>query len=403
VTTESKARILFVDDEPLVLSGLRRGLAGEYVFETAPSGAEGLVLLEQSVETEPFAVVVSDMMMPGMNGAEFLRRARLVEPDAVLIILSGQADLSSTVAAVNNANLFRFLTKPCSSDDLRRALNDALRHHQLVMAERELLERTLFGAVEVLTKVLSIANPEAFGRSDRVASLVEAAAQRLGHRSGWELRLASRLSHIGCIAVPETILESLRYGAGLDADDQLIYESHPAIAADLLAGIPRLGRVAAWIGSQPVRLSGVSLGAVGSDEAGSSAGGEFAVMDRTILHAAIACLAARDAGVEAGQFGRALAKWFPQPVLAALSAAAGAAETEGAAREVGLDELRMGMLLQRDVLTSTGMMLVRSGERISPTLLLRLRNFARSVGIDEPLRVIVPTTPYIFDLDALDA
>ena len=104
-------RILLVDDEPRVLDGLRRALRGRYELDTAGSGAEGLAAVEAAVgEGAPFEVIVSDMMMPAMTGAEFLTKARGVLPDAVLMILSGQADLNSTIAAVNDANLFRFLT-----------------------------------------------------------------------------------------------------------------------------------------------------------------------------------------------------------------------------------------------------------------------------------------------------
>src|ERR1700754_1144962 len=107
-------RVLVVDDEPRVLDGLRRTLGAKYNVAVALSGAEGLKKLQQGRgSSNPFAVVVSDMMMPEMNGAEFLAKASEVNPDAVLMILSGQADLRSTIAAVNNSKLFRFIAKPC--------------------------------------------------------------------------------------------------------------------------------------------------------------------------------------------------------------------------------------------------------------------------------------------------
>jgi len=380
------ARILFVDDEPLVLSGLRRTLGSTYRVDTASSGTEGLELLEQAATEDPFSVVVSDMMMPEMNGAEFLRRAHLIDTDAVLLILSGQADLSSTVAAVNSANLFRFLTKPTGPEDLRRTIDDAIRQHQLVTSERDLLERTLFGAVTTLMKILAISNPATFGRADRVAQLVEAVAERLGV-GGWELQISALLSQIGCVAVPEAILDSVHFGAALAPDDQAIYATHPDVARALVAGIPRLERSADWIGTQPV--AGVSTAPPTALVAGSDQVDGDDPIERTILHAAIAFVAAQDRGRPAAEIVGTLGSAYSHPLALALLAASSDLATGGTAREVSAADLRIGMLLQQDVVTTTGMTLIRSGERVDETLLARLRNFARSVGVVEPLRVIV--------------
>ena len=99
-------RVLFVDDEPKVLDGIRRQLRNRLDVETANGAAAGLALIESK---GPFAVVVSDMRMPEMNGARFLAKVNEIAPDTVRMVLSGQADLDSTVAAVNEGHIFRFL------------------------------------------------------------------------------------------------------------------------------------------------------------------------------------------------------------------------------------------------------------------------------------------------------
>jgi response regulator RpfG family c-di-GMP phosphodiesterase len=97
-----------VDDEPRVLDGLRRSLHGSFDVVTATSGEDGLALQREALAGgDPFAVIVSDMRMPGMDGAEFLTAARAVDRDTVRMVLSGQADLAQTIAAVNHADLFR--------------------------------------------------------------------------------------------------------------------------------------------------------------------------------------------------------------------------------------------------------------------------------------------------------
>jgi response regulator RpfG family c-di-GMP phosphodiesterase len=311
-----RGRILFVDDEPLVLSGLRRAMAGAFTIETASSGAEGLAILGAAAGDEPFAVVVSDMMMPAMTGAEFLVRARDVAPDAVLMILSGQADLTSTVEAVNNAKLFRFLTKPCSAEDIGRSLDDALRQHQLVTAERELLERTLLGAIDTLMKVLAIANPTVFGRASRVADLVGATATRLGCVS-WELRVAALLSQIGGVALPDELVESVRYGAPLSEEEAAVYATHRQVAADLVSSIPRLERVAEWIGSQPIAPAPGRTGHVYTSGAADVAD---LPIERVILHATIAYLAGRQSGLTPPEVVTRLSAVYPSRVVLAINA-----------------------------------------------------------------------------------
>jgi CheY-like chemotaxis protein len=377
VRSLSTEPILFVDDEPNILAGIRRTLAG-YQVKVAGSGAEGLELVEQSVEDAPFAVVVSDMMMPGMNGAEFLRRVRELLPDAVLLILSGQADLPSTIAAVNDASLFRFLSKPCSPEDLRRALEDALRQHELVLAERELLQRTLSESVGVLVQVLSIANPEAFSRADRVRAVVDRAVPELGLEADWELRIAAMLSQIGCVAVPEQIMERVRLGEELSPADLAIYAGHPDVARGLVVPIPRLERVAAWIAEQPVLREPESLVA------------EAAGWDRAqaVLYAALFCVEALDRATPALQVGKALRPLFEADVVAAVTRAAfDRTGRPTVTRKVAAAEITIGMTLLTDLLTTSGMVLVRGGEEVTPTLLVRLRNFASTTGIAEPVLV----------------
>jgi DNA-binding NtrC family response regulator len=146
-------RILFVDDEPKVLQAFERQLSDKFEVHTAAAPDLGLRILG---EEGPYAAVVSDFRMPHMNGTQFLARVKQLTPDTVRLMLTGQADLNATIDAVNEGNIFRFLTKPCSAEVLAGALESALEQYRLVTAERELLERTLHGSVKVLSEVLSL-------------------------------------------------------------------------------------------------------------------------------------------------------------------------------------------------------------------------------------------------------
>ena len=105
-----RPRVLCVDDEPQVLEGLALNLRRHYEVHVAGSGAEGLQRLEQD---GPFAVVLSDMRMPGMTGAVFLAHVRQRAPDSVRLLLTGHAELDAAIAAINTGHIFRFLAKPC--------------------------------------------------------------------------------------------------------------------------------------------------------------------------------------------------------------------------------------------------------------------------------------------------
>ena len=115
-------KILFVDDEPNLLKGLARQLYRKYDVVTAHGPEAGLAALR---EQGPFAIVVTDMRMPGMDGVAFLDQARMEAPDAILMVLSGQSTEEQTVAA-GREGVFRFLIKPCSPVELTRALDDAI-------------------------------------------------------------------------------------------------------------------------------------------------------------------------------------------------------------------------------------------------------------------------------------
>ena len=131
-------KVLFVDDEPLVLDAFRRMLRGKFETCTADSGENGLAAAR---DNGPFAVVISDMRMPGMNGAQFLAKIRQKAPDTVRMLLTGFTDLDAAVAAVNEGNIFRFLTKPCGKNDLLSAIDLGIAQYRSTVAAKELTKK----------------------------------------------------------------------------------------------------------------------------------------------------------------------------------------------------------------------------------------------------------------------
>lgn len=129
-------RILFVDDEPAVLDGYKRLLRGNFDIETTLSGDEALAEIEFR---GPYPVVVSDMRMPGMNGAQFLAAVRQKWPEMVRMLLTGQTDISIAIEAINEGSVFRFLTKPCEKEVLTDALHAGVALYRKACADQEII------------------------------------------------------------------------------------------------------------------------------------------------------------------------------------------------------------------------------------------------------------------------
>ena len=120
-------QILFVDDEKSVLDGIERLLHGKFSISNAQDAVRGLASIQLF---GPYAIVVSDMRMPGMDGASFLAQVRQMAPNTVTMLLTGQRDLDATIDAVNKGNIFRYLKKPCKKEDLVNAIQAGLAQYR---------------------------------------------------------------------------------------------------------------------------------------------------------------------------------------------------------------------------------------------------------------------------------
>lgn len=379
----SKTTILCVDDEPHVLAGLSLNLGRRYHVQTATSGAAALDLLRQSPQ---IAVIVSDMRMPGMDGATFLRLSLGVAPAAMRVLLTGQADLASAIEAVNEGKLFRFLTKPCPTPTMVATIDAAAEQVRLVEAERVLLEQTLHGSVQVLTDVLALTSPAAFGRANRLRRLAADLAARTGLEGRWQLEVAAMLSQLGAITLAADTLDRLQRGEPLaDADRRLVERSHE-VTERLLAHIPRLEGVRAILRAA---ASGGGAGAGVTErerqEIERAAKLFRIVVDYDALEAE-GVPTARALDTLRGRAGR-----YDAAALDALAGACGGRGPAEDVRELPLAGLRTGMVLAEDVRSTTGVLLAARGYEITASFVERVANFHGTVR--EPIRVVVPRAP----------
>ena len=247
------SKVLIVDDDANLLSSLQRKLRGRFDVATTQSWAEGITALKEEAS---FSAVITDYRMPATDGIQFLAEALKVAPDTVRIMLTGRADLQVAIDAVNRGYLFRFLTKPCSKEDLILALDAAVEQNRLVKAERDLLDKTLKGSIKVLIDVLSMASPLAFSRSSRIREIAKRLAVRLNIDDSWEVELAAGLSQIGCITIPTDTLQRKYQGKTLGEDEKEMFQAHPQIGHDLLVNIPRMEGIAEGIAYQEIQFDG---------------------------------------------------------------------------------------------------------------------------------------------------
>jgi response regulator RpfG family c-di-GMP phosphodiesterase len=389
-------RILCVDDEPNILDAYQRSLRKDFQIDIAISGEQGLELIESS---GPYAVIVSDMRMPGMDGVQFLTNARTLAPETVRIMLTGNADQRTASEAVNEGHIFRFLTKPCPPESLRTSLLAGIRQYHVVRAEKELLEKTLIGSLQLVTDILSMVNPTAFGRASRVRRLVRQLATIMKTEDAWAVEIAAMLSQIGFVTVPEDTLAKVYEGKSLTIDELRMVENSPKVGHDLISRIPRLEPVADIIAHQEAlsrqRNPTAESGSVTKVPLGARILSLALDFDQLIESR----LSSTQAFAEIHRRGIL----YYQPAVAALRQVVDASETMYEMREVNVSELAEHTILAEDIVAANGVLLVAKGQEVTESLRARLENFLLRRHIHYSVKVFVPieTPEYRRDTEVL--
>ncbi|MFP5230042.1 MAG: response regulator [Acidobacteriota bacterium] len=373
-------RVLFVDDEPAVLDGYRRLLGREISLTTAVGGEQGLAAM---AESGPYGVVVSDMRMPGMDGARFLAAVRETAADTVRIALTGYADIDTAMHAVNEGHIFRFMTKPCSRENLLSAVQAGLRQHQLLVAEKELLQGTLKGCVMVLAEMLSFSNPAAFGRAQRLRRFVQHACEKLHLAATWNYEIAAMLSQLGCVALSSDLVGAVYAGQRLSAEDQERYDGHAALASRMLSNIPRMEAIA-----QMIRFQHPVAGEIKADSAEER---QEIARGIQLLQVGLTydeCVCRGLTTTEAVRRVRNSIKGVEPAILDALEAVQPSMPMQ--VRQCGIRELSAGMILQQDLYTDTGLLIAAKGQELSWAWIERLKEYWQNHAIAGRVTVLLP-------------
>jgi response regulator RpfG family c-di-GMP phosphodiesterase len=422
--------LLFVDDEPNIIAALRRVFRplGYRIF-TAEGGAQGLEVFDR----EKIDLVISDMRMPVMDGAQFLEQVKHKSPETVRILLTGYADISSTIDAINKGQIYRYIAKPWEDNDicltvrhaleqsrltrerdrleaLTRKQNDELRDLNANLEEKvrarteevrqtmgflevahEKLKKSFLTSIRVFSNLIELREGEMAGHSRRVADLARKLALRMGMSEveAQEVMVAGLLHDIGQIGLPDKLLH--KQFNTLSGDDRAAVIKHPIVGQASLMALEQLNGAAKLIRSHHERFDGlgypdglrgleIPLGARVLAVANEFDGAQMGYMTSKRLNA--------DAALVFIKEGRGR-RYDPQVVDAFVAMMGGDGETTPREREIALypGDLKVGMVLNRDLVTRDGLLLLSRDYVLDEALLDQLKHFERTDG--RPLAVHV--------------
>ena len=415
---KDNATLLFVDDEANILSSLKRLFrSGGYRIFTAESGAQALEIMQH----ESVDIVVSDMRMPEMNGAQFLEQVHARWPDTVRILLTGYAEIGATIDAINKGHIYRYISKPWEDNDIVLAIKQALHQKQLELANRGLEELTrkqneelkdlnanleqkvrarteelrqamgflevahenlkqgFITSIRVFSNLIEMREGAMAGHSRRVAELSRAMAQKLkvAETDAQDIFLAALLHDVGKIGFPDYLLE--KPFANLTGEERLEVMKHPAKGQTALMALEQLNGAAKLIRSHHERFDGLGY------------------PDK--LHGLEIPLGARIIALaneyDAVQIGMLLSKRLKQSdaVLfiqegrgkrydpAVVDAFMAVMESKvQAVRELALhpDQIKPGMVLSRDLMSGHGELLLSKDHVLDASLIAQIKSFKQT-------------------------
>ncbi|MEW8658973.1 MAG: HD domain-containing phosphohydrolase [Candidatus Thiodiazotropha endolucinida] len=375
-------KVLMVDDDRNLLDSFRRQFRKRLNLETATSGADGVQAVQDG---GPFAVVISDMQMPNMNGIEFLSKVHTISPNTVRIMLTGNANLDVAIDAVNDGHIFRFLNKPVETDQLFQTITDAVQQYRLITSEKILLNKTLKGAVDLMADILSMVNPVAFSHSSRIKQYAHTIVKSLSLEDSWHYDLAAMLCQLGYISLPEDLVRKVAEGEELSQAEHQHYTSHPAMGARLLKHIPRLEVVSEMVERQNDNVGKIEFQGKLSNQNKAILGGQ-------ILRVAIAYEHLVSQGMDE-QAAIDELKDNPanyDPILVE-TLALGSQDRKVEVMTLPIDKLEPGLILDQPIKTQAGTLLVAKGQALSQAVLFRLLAAEESGIVSGSVRVFKVT------------
>ena len=420
---EAPFTLLCVDDEANILSALKRLFRTQgYHILTATSGKAGLELLEK----EQGDLVICDMRMPEMNGAQFLEQVRARWPNTVRLLLTGYAEMSATVDAINKGGIYRYISKPWEDTDMVILVKEALERLQLEREKRRLealtqrqneelkvlntsleekvrartadlqktmqalseahekLKKGFITSVRVFSNLIELRGGAVSGHSRRVAELARNLAQRmkLPEPEAQDVFLAALLHGIGKIGLPDKLLE--KPFSSLAGEERAEVVKHPIKGQAALMALEQLNGAAKIIRSHHERFDGMGY-PDGLTGLGIPLGARILAVANDFHEVQKGALLSKQLSVEQAvdfirdgrgkRYDPAVVDVFHQVMGIAVAPAGAAGESA-----VHTGQLLPGMALTRDLITRDGVMLLAKDYMLDESLIEQIRTFERTDG-----------------------
>jgi len=240
-------KILFVDDEPHVLASIKRSLRKQFCVDTAQSGPEALEALDQK---GPYAIIVSDMQMPEMNGAELLSLAKEKSPHTVRMMLTGNADQQTAIDAINRGDITRFLSKPSSATQIADALQQGLKQYRQVRNSTASFADRLLPFIRLYSEALSLSDPARFQQLSRLQYNCVEMARILKLPNLVEIEIIATLSQLSSVTLPRELAIKRATSLALTEDEEIQIRAQAELTETLIREIPELTQIANAVGNQ---------------------------------------------------------------------------------------------------------------------------------------------------------
>jgi response regulator RpfG family c-di-GMP phosphodiesterase len=419
----TKMTLLFVDDEANILSALKRLFhpCGYRIF-TAERGAQGLEIMER----ESVDLVISDMRMPEMNGAQFLAQVNQRWPETVRILLTGHAEIKDTIDAINQGHIFRYISKPWEDNDIILAVKQALYQKNLeknnnrlealtskqneelkdlnanleakvksrteevsqtmgfLEMANETLKKSFITYIRVFSSLIDMRHSNLAGHSHRVADLSRRIARHMGMNDTdvQDIFIAALLHDIGKIGLPDYLLE--KPFANLTADERLLVVKHPARGQTALMALEQLRSSAKLIRSHHEHFDGMGYpdGLAGlAIPLGAriiALANEYDSLQIGTLMSRCLKPAEAEKLIKSSRGGR----YDPTVVDAFFSVLQADSHAEPSAKEIALysEQLKFGMVLSRDLISKNGELLLSKDHMLDVSFIDEIKTFEQLGG-----------------------
>ena len=416
--SQTPHRVLIVDDEEIVLIALRETLArAGYLVSTANDPLPALEIMQ----TQQFAVIISDQQMPSMTGLDFLTKAKLLQPDASRMLITAVLSLDTVIDAINRGEIYRFIIKPWLREELLVTVQNAVQRYELLtrnnmlqattlamndkltQLNRELelqlargaeqneellnlnaaLERNLSRSIELCVQTMQTFYPTLGNQARRAFEVCRSMAEVLNLPADQKqiLEISAWLHDIGLIGVPRHLIRKWQNEPqSLDEAERLLIEHHPVLGQELAGFVHHLEEVGTIIRSHHEAFDGQGY-------PDGLSGGNIPWLSR-LLAVAVAFAESTFEQEEAIQSIRlASGTTFDPEAIRVFVRAIPKATVPRKEREVLLSELAPGMVLAKGIYTSNGLLLIPEGQQLSAPYIDKLLNHNRINPINQSLVV----------------